>query len=61
MKGKQTAFGVCFTVSLGLGKHSYDFLRIERVNERATKSNSVELERLTHNTPSQILLVFAHT
>lgn len=47
-KGKQIAFGVSFTVSLGLGKHSSHSPWIERVNEservRETKSISVELE-----------------
>lgn len=50
MKGKQIPFGVSFTVSLGLGKHSAHSPWIERVNEskrervRQTKSISVELE-----------------
>lgn len=32
-KGKQIAFGVSFTVSLGLGKHSSHSPWIEKVNE----------------------------
>lgn len=38
MKGKQIAFGVSFTVSLGLGKHSSHSPWIERVNESERES-----------------------